>query len=175
MRKAARRRPLCSDTCYWQQLPPSQQIGSPQQGLTVEAEADKDKSITAANTNDRKLIFIKSPLGFLQKNDTTIYKNEVVKCEPGERISLGSQIVLKLKNDRMIAQTRSQLALSHVDQKGWSGVVNTLKTQCETNSLRFALFFFDFFGDCDGRMARRTGFRRIVYWQRAARRVVRLT
>jgi hypothetical protein len=64
MRKAARRRPFCLDTRYLQQLPPSQQAGSPQQMLKVAAEADKDKSITAAKANDRTLIFIKSPLGF---------------------------------------------------------------------------------------------------------------
>jgi hypothetical protein len=57
--------------CYLQQVPPSQQAGSPQQALMVAAEAERDKSITAANANDRTLIFIKTPLGFQQKNDTT--------------------------------------------------------------------------------------------------------
>jgi hypothetical protein len=56
-------------------VPPSQHAGSPQQALTVAAEADRDESITAANINDRTLIFIKSPLGFQKKNDTTIDKN----------------------------------------------------------------------------------------------------
>jgi hypothetical protein len=50
-------------------LPLSQQAGPPQQVLTVAAEADKDKSMTAANVNDRTLIFIKSPLGFQNKKD----------------------------------------------------------------------------------------------------------
>jgi hypothetical protein len=55
---------FCFGTCYLQQLPLSQQAGSPQHMLTVAAEADRDKSITAANANDRTLIFIKSPFGF---------------------------------------------------------------------------------------------------------------
>jgi hypothetical protein len=53
-----------SDTCYLQQVPLSQQAGSPQQLLAVAAEADRDKSMTAANANDRILIFIKSPKVF---------------------------------------------------------------------------------------------------------------
>jgi hypothetical protein len=56
-------------------VPPSQNAGSPQQTINVAAEADRDESITAANTNDRTLIFIKSPSGFSARNDTTTDKN----------------------------------------------------------------------------------------------------
>ncbi len=114
IRKAARRRPFSSGTCYSQQLPPSQQVGCPQHGLTVAAEADRDKIITAANTDDRTLIFINSPW-FSVKNDTTITKNGAVKCEPRSRISLDSQVVLEIENGRMIAQTWSKLAQSYVN------------------------------------------------------------
>jgi hypothetical protein len=51
-----------SNTSYLQQLLPSQQPGSPQQEAAVAAEADRDNNITAANTNDRALIFINNLL-----------------------------------------------------------------------------------------------------------------
>jgi hypothetical protein len=54
----------CSESRYLQQLPPPQQAGSPQQALTVAAEADRDNSMTAANAIDRTLIFIKISFRF---------------------------------------------------------------------------------------------------------------
>jgi hypothetical protein len=75
--------------------------------------------------------------------------------------SLNSQIVLELKNGRMIAQTLSKFAQSHGDYRDRYGRGNTLRTRLVTDLLRFALFFF---GDCDGCLTRRTGCGRIVHW-----------
>jgi hypothetical protein len=83
MRKGRPEAASLFSTCYWQQLPPSQQAGSPQQTPIVAAEADNDEKITAANTNDRNLIFIKISFGFLAI-ERHGYKNKAaVKREPG--------------------------------------------------------------------------------------------
>ena len=92
-------------------------------------------------------------------------RGEITRC-------LNAQIVLELKNCRMIMQTQSKLAQRRADQRVRPGVVNTLGASRKTDSLRFALFLFC---DCDGDLARRTRFARIVYRWRAAGRVFRLT
>jgi hypothetical protein len=72
----------------------------------------------------------------------------------------------------MIAQTWSKLLQSHADEWIRPEEMNTLRTCCEANFLRFALFTF---GDCQLDLTRRTRSGRIVHWWRAARRMVRLT
>jgi len=86
-------------------------------------------------------------------------------------VSLNSQIVFELKDSRMIAQTRSKFAQSYAEKRSRPGVRKTLRKQGEADRLRFGLFLF---GGCDGRQARRTGFRCGVCRRRATRRVVRL-
>jgi hypothetical protein len=125
----------------------------------VAAEADRVKSITAANTNDRALIFIKSPLVFLQKNGTAPMRiSREMRTEI--RISLDSQIVFELKNGRLIAQALGKLARSFLDQKSGLGVENAFRVRCETDFFRLALGFF---GGCRGGLACRTRFGRIAY------------
>jgi hypothetical protein len=82
-------------------LPPSQQVGSPQQGLKVAAGADRDISITAAITNDKALIFINSPLSSFaeERHGRT---ESAMKWEKSYEFSLNSQIVFELKNGRLI-------------------------------------------------------------------------
>ena len=88
------------------------------------------------------------------------------------KISLQSQIVFKLKDRRLIAQTSCKFSQACANKRIWPGVRNNLKTRCETDALRFALFSF---GDRAGDLTRGTRARRVAYWRRTAGSTFRLT
>jgi hypothetical protein len=121
--------------CYLQQ-PASQHAGSPQQFLTAAADAERDKSRTAAIANGRTLIFIKFSFMFSTRNGLLILRKDQNKLRDETKLRLNSQVVLELKNWRVMAQTCGQFSQRSGDDGVRPRVIRLPRIWSGTRSIR---------------------------------------